>query len=232
MTRLVRNHLVWIVDAAWQEVVARVPDEQAREIVTYWRTQELPMVVSSQPSGIGAGRVALGLPAPGRWSRRRLAFDVALEAIHRHGRFPTLRQAACHYPWRGAALELDHTLVALGAAAHVYGSHGWELLTGQSYLHDDSDIDLCIDVSDFDTAGAVVPRLQRAILDRHVDGELVFQEGSAVAWREFGQMLDGRTGEVLVKGLDGPRLVAADVLQRDTSTSAAVRTPAAATAVS
>ena len=57
-------------------------------------------------------------------------------------------------------------------------------------------------------------------------------EGSAVAWREFGQMLARRTGEVLVKRLDGPRLVAADVLQRDTSASAAVRTPAAATAVS
>ena len=222
MTRLVRNRLVWVFDAAWEEVVARVPDEQAREIVAHWRTQELPLVVTSQPAGIGAGRVAVGLPAPRRWSRRRLAFDVALDAVGRHDRFPTLRQAALHYRWQGAA-ELDHTLGGLGAAAYVYGSHGWQLLSDQPYLHDGSDIDLCIEVSDFETACALVPHLERAALERPVDGELVFCEGSAVAWREFGQMLARRTDRVLIKRLEGPRLVPADLLRRDTTTSAAGR---------
>jgi len=212
MTSLVRNHLVWIADAAWQDVLTRTPDEQAREIVTHWRSHELPLVVTSQPAGIGAGRAALGLPAPHRWSRRRLAFDIPLDAISRRGHFPNLLQAARHYRWHDA-LALDDTLVSLGAAARVFGSHGWQLLTGQSYLHDGSDIDLCIDVGDFETACAVVPHLERATLDRHVDGELVFRDGWAVAWREFGQMLARRTRAVLVKSLDGPRLVAGDVLR-------------------
>jgi phosphoribosyl-dephospho-CoA transferase len=232
MTRLARNHLVWIEEAAWQEVVARVTDEQAREIVAHWRKQHLPLVVSSQPAGIVAGRVALGLPAPRCWSRRRLAFDVALSAICEHGPFPTLRQATRQYRWPGAAVELDHALVSLGGAAYVYGSHGWQLLTGLAYLHEGSDIDLCIEVSDFETACAVVPHLQRVELDRRVDGELVFPEGSAVAWREFSQVLVRRTGEVLVKRLEGPRLVGVDVLRRETAPGVAIRNRAASTAVS
>jgi len=235
MTGLVRNHLVWIADAAWEEVSARLPDGQAREIVDHWRSQELPLVVTSQPAGIGAGRAALGLPAPHRWCRRRLAFDVAFDAVHRHGHFPTLRQASRHYRWQGAALRLDHALAALGAQTHVYGSHGWQLLTGQSYLHDGSDIDLCIDVPNFETARAAVTHLERAALDHRVDGELVFPDGSAVAWREFRRMLAGETGAVLIKRLDGPRLAAAgrlrDGLRSGTSTSTDGRQPVAATAV-
>jgi len=232
MTGLVRNRLVWIADAAWQDVMATLPDEQAREIVRHWCRHGLPLVVTSQPRGIAAGRVAVGLPAPRLWSRRRLAFDVALDAVCRHGGFPTLRQAALHYRWPEAAAALDRSLAGLGTSAHVYGSHGWQLLTGRQYLHGASDLDLCIGVPDFDTACAVVPCLDGAGLHCPVDGELVFNEGSAVPWREFGQMLERHTVHLLVKRLDGPRLVTAEVLRRDTATAAGDHGAATATAAS
>ena len=138
----------------------------------------------------------MGLPAPRRWARRKLAFDVPLDTVQIAGPFPTLLQAARrNRDWGGAAMELSNGLGLAGASVRVYGSHGWQVLTGEKYLHRDSDIDLHIGVPDFDMARAATNLLQAARLPRRLDGELVFPDGSSIAWREFDQMLARRTSE-------------------------------------
>jgi phosphoribosyl-dephospho-CoA transferase len=215
-----RNQLVWISDSAWQEIEAAQPDAQAREIVGHWRAKHLPLVVRRQPDDVAAGRLALGLPAPLRWARRKLAFDVSLDAVQMVGAFPTLLQVARRQrSWRSAAVELSNGLVLARANVRVYGSHGWQALTGEKYLHRDSDIDLHIEVPNVDVARAATNLLQAARLPRRLDGELVFPDGSSIAWREFDRVLALRTTEILVKSLRGPRLVtAASILQMQRST--------------
>ena len=219
MQRASRNHLVWISDTAWQEIGAAQPDAEATQIVGHWQAKRLPLVVRRQPDDLAAGRLAVGLPAPRRWARRKLAFDVRLDTVQMYGAFPTLMQVARrNRGWGSAAVELSNGLVLAGASVRVYGSHGWEALTGERYLHRDSDIDLHIEVPDFDAARAATNLLQVARLPRRLDGELVFPDGISIAWREFDQMLARRTTDVLVKSLWGPRLVpAASVLQMEWS---------------
>ena len=105
----------------------------------------------------------------------------------------------------------------------MYGSYGWQALTGESYAHAASDIDLQIQVPGFEAARQALPLLQQARLPGRLDGEYAFPEGCAIAWREFGQLLQaeqpapqGRvntqglvTTQVLVKSLGGPRLMPA-----------------------
>jgi len=217
--RASRNHLVWISDTAWQEIGAAQPDAEARQIVDHWQAKRLPLVVRRQPDDLAAGRLAVGLPAPLRWARRKLAFEVRIDAVQMDGAFPTLLQLArSNRRWGSAAIELSSALVLAGASVRVYGSHGWQALTGERYLHRDSDIDLHIEVPDVNVARAATNLLQAVRLPRCLDGELVFPDGSSIAWREFHQALARRTTEILVKSLRGPRLVpTASILQMESS---------------
>lgn len=214
-----RNQWIEISDTAWQALVTTAPDAQAHDIVAHWQARRLPLVVCTQPPGLGPGRLAVGLPAPLRWSRRRLALEVPRDQVLRQGDFPPLA-AVLH---DAASQALHHALAAVGAGARVYGSYGWQALTGESYAHAASDIDLQIQVPGFEAARQALPLLQQARLPGRLDGEFAFPEGCAIAWREFGQLLQaeqpapqGRvntqglvTTQVLVKSLGGPRLMPA-----------------------
>lgn len=202
-----RNQWVAISNAAWQNLAATAPDAQARDIVAHWQARCLPLVVCTQPPGLGPGKLAVGLPAPQRWSRRRLALQVALDQVLQQGEFPPLATVLRDE----ASQALAHALAALGAGAQVYGSHGWQALTGETYVHAASDIDLQIQVPGFAVACRALPLLQQARLPGRLDGEFVFPQGQAIAWREFAHLLHaGRPAvQVLVKSLGAPRLMPA-----------------------
>lgn len=211
MAALHRHQLALLTDAGWQQVLAGAWDAPARDCLAHWAQRRLPLVVTRQrPQGDGA--VCLGLPAPGRWERRRIALAVPRAAISHFGAFaPALHLA----PWLDAPLRapwrrLCAALSACGAQARVYGSHGWQLLTGLDHLRPGSDIDLCIAVDGPAQADAAAALLQ-AWPDEgpRLDGELVFDAGSAVAWREWQAWRAGRTAAMLVKRLDGVALAQA-----------------------
>ena len=210
MTTLHRHQLAWLTPAGWQRVLAGTWDAQAQDCLAHWARQRLPLVVTRQrpqPGQAGA-TVGLGLPAPNRWDRRRIALAVPAAQIARHGAFPAagtlapLLPAAQRRPWRA----LCGGLTACGVAARVYGSHGWQLLTGLDHLRAGSDIDLCITVDGPAQADAVAVLLQSWSDGLRLDGELVFAGDRAVAWREWLAWRAGRTPRVLVKRLDGVAL--------------------------
>ncbi len=207
-----RNQWVALSDAAWQGLAAAAPDAQARDIVAHWQAHSLPLVVCSQPPGLGPETLAVGLPAPLRWSRRRLALQVALDQVQQHGEFPPLADVLHD----DASQALARALAALGAIARVYGSHGWQALTAEAYVHAASDIDLQIPVPSFAAACRALPLLQQARLPGRLDGEFVFPQGQAIAWRELAHLLHaGQPAmQVLVKSLDGPRLMPAAWVQQ------------------
>ncbi|MDO8251907.1 MAG: malonate decarboxylase holo-[acyl-carrier-protein] synthase [Rhodoferax sp.] len=208
MKNLVRNHLVWIDTLAWQQIEARDWDAQAREILTHWRAHSLPLVVCRQRDDARGDELCVGLPAPSQWSRRRLALRVRLDQIKVSGVFPTLLQVARANRWGRAALELSLALSSSGVDARVYGSHGWQFLTGLAYLHAESDIDLSLKVDDFETACQLVQQLAATEFPRRIDGEIVFATGEAIAWRELQKLVAGQTAQVMVKERCSIRLAA------------------------
>jgi phosphoribosyl-dephospho-CoA transferase len=202
-----RNQWVAISDTAWHGLAATAPDAQARDIVAHWQARGLPLVVCTQPPGLAAGQLAVGLPAPLRWSRRRLALHVALDQVLWQGEFPPLADVLHDE----ASQALAHALTHQGAQARVYGSHGWQALTGEPYVHAASDIDVQIRVPGFEAACQALPLLLQARLPGRLDGEFAFPGGHAIAWREFAHLLPPTqpAAQVLVKSLGGPRLMPA-----------------------
>ncbi|NVO08026.1 MAG: malonate decarboxylase holo-[acyl-carrier-protein] synthase [Rhodoferax sp.] len=213
MSVLQRHQLVWLGAEGWQSVLARAWDAQAHSLLAHWQANQLPLVVCRQRGPETAHTISLGLPAPLQWQRRKLALDVALQDIASVGSFPLLEQIALA-PADAAQVQL---LLAQTQALHVplrvYGSYGWQQLTGLPCVRASSDLDLLIPVPNLESAGSMARALQGLRLACRVDGELVFPGGWAIAWREFLQLMDGTVDRVLVKERGGVQLMGMAELQ-------------------
>ena len=227
-TALARHCLVWLAPAAWQgvleqAVVVQGYDRNVDPCLRHWAQHDLPLVVTRQAPG-WTGRdaresIALGLAAPACWNRRRLTVHAKVGGIRSLGHFPEVhhvRDVMAGRPANSLAswAKLCDGLQARGATAHVYGSYGWQQLTGLHYVHAGSDIDLLLSVSSAAQADQVVRLLAQAdaFLPRR-DGELSFPDGSGVAWREWAAWRAGDADQVVVKRVHGPSLERVDSWQ-------------------
>jgi phosphoribosyl-dephospho-CoA transferase len=210
ITPLHRHQLAWLTPAGWARVRSRQWDAVASACLRHWAGHGLPLVVTRQPGPIaGIDVIAMGLPAPGRWERRRIALSIPRDDVLCLDEFPraeqvvTLLPEAARADWR----TLCSRMAACGAVARVHGSYGWRSLSGLDYIRPSSDIDVWIGVSDVEQADAVTRQLQ-AFDGPHprLDGELVFDGGNAVAWREWLCWRTGRANALLVKHLEGSSL--------------------------
>lgn len=226
MDTLTRNELVWLAPAAWAQIESRPWDQEAQAILAHWRIQRLPLVVCRQRPQTPPDQLCVGLPGPQQWSRRRLALTVRLDHLIARGEFPALLQVAQAHPWGAAALELSAALAALGVQVHVYGSHGWQWLTGLAYVHEASDLDLSVAVNSLGVVSQVIKQLASTALGCCIDGEIVFPQGQAIAWRELEQLLHGQTSQVLVKDRHAIRLADLAEVHRLGSILPAVKTEA------
>ena len=201
-----RHQLVGLDAAAWQRVRDGDWDPQARACIELWATRRLPLVVTQQT---GSTPLSLGLPAPLAFDRRRLAIQVPHDGVFAHEAFPLAMAdgSSIAPPQRAAWRALCARLAEAGVAARVYGAHGWQRLTGLDYVHARSDIDLLLPVQRPEMAAAVCDELAMAEQPlARLDGELIFPDGSGVAWREWQQWREGRVHQVLVKRLSGAKL--------------------------
>jgi len=73
MTPLHRHQLAWLTAAGWQRLRDQDWDATARDCLAHWAAHRLPLVVTRQRGADPRPEplIALGLPAPGRWQRRR-----------------------------------------------------------------------------------------------------------------------------------------------------------------
>lgn len=210
MTPLHRHQIAWLADAGWRKAQDREWDAGARDCLAHWAAKRLPLVVTRQPDHLGEDSIALGLPAPTRWGRRRLALTVARSDVLYFDEFPLAEAALGLVPaparlaWHGLCVNLK----AAGVNARVYGSYGWQLLSGLVHVRAGSDIDLWLSVSDAHQADQAAACLQRFSSDLvRLDGELMFDDGTAVAWREWSAWRNGRAKGLLVKTIGGGSLV-------------------------
>jgi phosphoribosyl-dephospho-CoA transferase len=222
-----RHQLVWLNAAGWQAVLKGPADEppwvdSALECLQHWAAHDLPLVVTRQPAaqtGDGGALTAmktltLGLAAPLRWDRQRLFVRVAAAAVQRVGAFPLAADITGALPAaaRDGWCALGTAWAAAGLAARVYGSYGWQVLTGLPCVREStSDIDLLLPCATPAQADAAVAMLaQAAATLPRIDGECLFPDGAAVAWREWATWRMGAVRQVLVKRLHGAALESAD----------------------
>jgi phosphoribosyl-dephospho-CoA transferase len=207
MPPLRRHQLAHLTAAGWRELLNRDWDDESRACLQHWAEHALPLVVTRQPAPAqeGDALVALGLPTPACWGRRPLALQAAPGHISWLNEFPPLAQAIAELSrtTRSPLQRLDIGLRQKGVVARVYGSAGWQRLSGLPYLHEHSDLDLWLAVDSADQADAAIRLLQQCDTSVRIDGELMFANGSAVAWREWAAWREGRCSQVLVKRLHG-----------------------------
>ena len=207
-TGLHRQQLVRLSGPGWTHVLGAPWDADARACLTLWAARGLPLVVTRQPPSHD-DTLATGLPAPSRFRRRRLAVAVAPRDVLFLDEFPNADAVTRLLP-RGLATAWRSLAAALAASdcgVRVYGGYGWQALTRLAYVHAASDIDLLLPVSSSAQADEVAHTLAALAWDGpRLDGELLFPDGAAVAWREWRDHREGRVAQVLVKRLRGVAL--------------------------
>jgi phosphoribosyl-dephospho-CoA transferase len=205
--RLARHDLVWLSGPGWGHLLAGAHEPEVLACLEYWCAARLPLVVGRQQPD--CADLASGLAAPLAWGRRKLALRVPAASILYHDRFPAAADVASLLPTalRARWSALIASLAELGVEPRVHGSYGWQRLTAQPYLRPGSDLDLHMSVADPHTADAVTERLEAFHWSGpRIDGELIFANGSAVAWREWLQWRRAAVDRILVKRLDGVAL--------------------------
>lgn len=204
---LSRHDLVWLEQSEY--AAFRVAEASALPDVVDWIKAGRPAVVRYQ--GCSDGReikdgIALGIPFPARLGRRRIALYAPWQTIARREAMPSLQTVLTNAPSASRPLltQVHRDLDACGLRVRVYGSLGWEYLTGENYLHPDSDLDMILDPSSgFDPDRAAKILTEIAAIDApRFDGELLVAPGRAVAWREW----LARPKDILVRGLHTLRL--------------------------
>jgi phosphoribosyl-dephospho-CoA transferase len=219
VTPLHRHQLVRLNDDGWRRALCQEWDDEARKCLSHWARHRLPLVVTRQP--IDACRVgsdiALGLAAPARWQRRRIALRVRRVDVLLFDEFPRLESVTGQIPavardaWRKLAAALSDAAIP----ARIYGSYGWQFISRMRYVHRDSDIDVWLSVADVRQAGLATSALatfERPDLPR-LDGEILFADGNAFAWREWQAWRDGRHARIMSKSLAGPALLGGAVVE-------------------
>ena len=213
MIGLQRNQLVWLRPDAWQDIAARTWDGQGLSILNHWANHQLPLVVGRQREGSDPTHICLGLPAPLKWERRKLALEAEPEQVAHTGNFPWLHELVRQGTWSECVHQRARGLKAQGLHARVYGSHAWQYISGMPCVHAASDLDLCFEAPDLDTAIALCKVLANMADGMPLDGEIVFRQGSAVAWRELHQLASGQAQQVLVRNRQSLRLVGINELR-------------------
>jgi phosphoribosyl-dephospho-CoA transferase len=199
-----RHDLVWLSREGWEAAAGDVrPDERAA--LELWQREGWPAVVRRADAGAPAASISLGIALPperdGR--KRRIAVRAEVAQVKRHAPALLLRDALGVAPaaWR----ENLAKLCASAPALRAYGSLALQALTGRHYLTGASDIDVLAAPASGAELEATIALLSEHAQALPLDGEIVFPNGDAVAWKEWRSALPARA-RVLVKSIHAVRL--------------------------
>lgn len=182
-----RHGWVWLEQGWTGETCDLAPVER-------WRGAGRPFVAARNEPDDPENLVRLGLALP---DKRRIGVRVERRHIARIAPPVFLADAIISAPdeWRSPLETLDSACRAFGALPRVYGSLAWQHVSGERYLRAESDVDLLFCVTDRAVLDCLIACLAAAPDAPRLDGEIVFPDGSAAAWRE----LAGDASEIMVK---------------------------------
>ena len=167
-----------------------------------WIAQGRPLVAARQQAT--ASSVQLGLTLPLHSERKRLTIKVDRSSIVAVQPPLTITRCLALLPVDSAAVlgELESRINGSNARVGIFGSLAWEALSGETYRHAASDVDIICDVATPAQFKVALAALQQAAaeLPCALDGEIRFPDGNAVAWREILANLERPNADVLVKG--------------------------------
>jgi phosphoribosyl-dephospho-CoA transferase len=211
MIALHRHQLVHLKPEAWSPILATADNAAAHAGFSHWAEHDLPLVVARQDGGGRTLTRKLGLPLPDCWGRQRLGLLALPTQVARVAEFPAAFEVASLMTSDAteALRRLCADLAAIRVRALAYGSYGWQRMTGLRYVRESSDLDLLLCVDDATAADAAVALM--AAFPRQaprLDGELIFGDGTAVAWREWGRWRSGQVAQILLRRLNGEALAA------------------------
>lgn len=212
-----RHDLVWLSELGWRQAWEMAPPN-CRDMIEMCREADWPAIVRRADADLSPDQVSLGIampPSPIDGCKTRIGFRVRRSEVRQISPPLSLGQIleAAPPPWHPFLRSLDRDAAARGLAIRVYGSIALQALTRQPYLTAASDIDVLL-------RPATSVQLHRGLAllkwhSRHLplDGEIVFPNGQAVAWKELSIALDARGGHrVLAKEMHKVSLARTDAL--------------------
>lgn len=199
-----RHDLVYLSAAGWQQIRQQLPSADL-EMADQWERADWPAIVRRDESSSAAAAetievatlndqysgklLSIGIALPRRLdgSKHRLALRIAASHVSSLQKPVKLVEAAgsALEPWRQGLLALDAQAKKLGISLQVFGSLAMQSLTGLSYLHADSDIDILFSPVSKVQLQAGLGLLANFSHDLPLDGEVQFPDASAVAWKEL-----------------------------------------------
>jgi phosphoribosyl-dephospho-CoA transferase len=196
-----RHDLVWLTADGWN---AALLPEEARQ----WPAKGWPAVARRQDADADADTVCLGIalpPSPPDGAKRRVGLRVPLSAVLCTERPLLLCDAVAAAPpaWADGLVALLSD--AAGLTLRVYGSLAQQAITGACCVSARSDIDLLFYPTTQWQLDAGLALLQKHGAHLPLDGEIMFPNGTAVAWREW-LLAVANDAHVLVKEMSGVRL--------------------------
>jgi phosphoribosyl-dephospho-CoA transferase len=200
-----RHDLVWLTARGWKEAAATARPGDLHSLAL-WERQGWPAVVRRRDAGQPAGIVSLGIALPPSGPdapKQRIGLRVGAAQVRRREAALGLDDALAAAPaaWRA---ELQ-ALTGAGVKLRAYGSLALQALTGLPYLTPASDIDVLLAPRSRAELAAGVDLLSRHTGALPLDGEVLFPNGAAVAWKEWRDA--GPRARVLVKTIDAVRLL-------------------------
>jgi phosphoribosyl-dephospho-CoA transferase len=183
-----RHQLVRVHPAAWKTLLRARPDLAGEPLLQDWATLSRPLIVRRRGPLDGDG-VLLGLPLPPSAGKRRIAVEMRAGDVASVNPLPSVSEVlgTAPVPWQPCLQELMDLSRAYGVRGGVFGSLGWQWLTGLTYLGPHSDVDIAWTLPQPD-------RLERFLDDLadvdarapvRLDGELVRGDGAGANWREL-----------------------------------------------
>lgn len=211
-----RHDLLDVAVDAWANVVAdlSLPDEAAR-LVAGWSRRGWPVIVRRRLAGDAADKIPVALQLPNAAGRLRVALTVPADSVTERSRLDLAEAAASAPPDWCTTIA---ALIALGkrfGRPAVYGGLLWQHVIGEPVLRPGSDLDLLWSPSPRDRPALVAALAKLEAGAVRVDGEIVLEDGGAVAWRELYAAAMGRTKNVAVKTFEAVALVAVDAILHD-----------------
>lgn len=163
-------------------------DLAGEPLVRAWASQAWPLIVRRRLTSDGAG-LPLGLPLPPSAGKRRIALELPSAAVCSTLPLPELCDVIGAAPeaWRPPLAQVQNIARTYAVRAGVFGSLGWQWLTGMTYLGPHSDVDIAWTLPRTERLEWFLDELAAAdsVSPVRLDGEVIRDDGAGVNWREL-----------------------------------------------
>lgn len=213
-----RHDLIWFTSQGWNEIYAQLTPVQ-QLVLLDWQAADFPAVVRRRDADADQSELCVGFTLPPQHGERlRIAARLRKVHITEHQSPLALSTVIpmAKPGWRDQLRMLQSEAARSGIRFRVYGALAMQFLTGQSYLHEASAIDLLFAPQTRQQLSEAIRLLAAYQHQLPLDGEILFPADLSVAWKEWliAEQVSAPASDqrVLVKDLQQVRLYSREQL--------------------